>query len=32
VGTDGGPVDAGKRAAWVAAFRSVAQAAAEATR
>jgi hypothetical protein len=32
VGTDGGPVDAGKRAGWVAAFRSVAQAAAEATR
>jgi hypothetical protein len=32
VGTDGGPVDAGKRAGWVAAFRSVAQAAAEASR
>jgi hypothetical protein len=32
VGTDGGPVDAGRRAAWVAAFRSVAQAAAEASR
>jgi hypothetical protein len=32
VGTEGGPVDAGKRAAWVAAFRSVAQAAAEASR
>jgi hypothetical protein len=32
VGTDGGPVDAGKRAGWVAAFRSVAQAAREATR
>lgn len=32
VGTDGGPVDAAKRAAWVAAFRAVAQAAGEATR
>ena len=32
VGTDGGPVDAAKRAAWVAAFRAVAQAAAEASR
>jgi hypothetical protein len=32
VGTDGGPVDAGRRATWVAAFRSVAQAAAEASR
>jgi hypothetical protein len=32
VGTDGGPVDAGKRAGWVAAFRSVAQAVAEASR
>jgi hypothetical protein len=32
VGTDGGPVDAAKRAAWVYAFKSIAQAAAEATR
>jgi hypothetical protein len=32
VGTDGGPVDAGQRAAWVAAFRAVAQAAGEASR
>ena len=32
VGTDGGPVDAGQRAKWVAAFRAVAQAAAEASR
>ena len=32
VGTDGGPVDAAKRAKWVAAFRAVAQAAGEATR
>ena len=32
VGTDGGPVDAGQRAKWVAAFRAVAQAAGEATR
>ena len=32
VGTDGGPVDAAKRAAWVSAFRAVAQAAGEATR
>ena len=32
VGTDGGPVDAAKRAAWVSAFRAVAQAAAEAGR
>ena len=32
VGTDGGPVDAAKRAAWVAAFKAVAQAAQEATR
>ena len=32
VGTDGGPVDAAKRAAWVSAFRAVAQAAAEASR
>ena len=32
VGTDGGPVDAAKRAAWVSACRAVAQAAAEATR
>ena len=32
VGTDGGPVDAAKRAAWVAAFRAVGQAAAEAAR
>ena len=32
VGTDGGPVDAAQRAKWVAAFRAVAQAAAEATR
>ena len=32
VGTDGGPVDAGQRAKWVAAFRAVGQAAAEATR
>jgi hypothetical protein len=32
VGTDGGPVDAAKRAAWVAAFRAVAQAAGEASR
>ena len=32
VGTDGGPVDAAKRAAWVSAFRAVAQAATEASR
>ena len=32
VGTDGGPVDAGQRAKWVAAFRAVAQAAGEASR
>lgn len=32
VGTDGGPVDAAKRAKWVAAFRAVAQAAGEAGR
>lgn len=32
VGTDGGPVDAAKRAAWVSAFRAVSQAAAEAAR
>ena len=32
VGTDGGPVDAAKRAAWVSAFRAVAQAAGEASR
>ena len=32
VGTDGGPVDAAQRAKWVAAFRAVAQAAAEASR
>ena len=32
VGTDGGPVDAAQRSKWVAAFRAVAQAAAEATR
>ena len=32
VGTDGGPVDAGQRAAWVSAFRAVAQAAGEASR
>ena len=32
VGTDGGPVDAAQRAAWVAAFKAVAQAAAEASR
>ena len=32
VGTDGGPVDAKKRSAWVFAFKSIAQAAAEATR
>ena len=32
VGTDGGPVDAAQRAAWVAAFRAVSQAAAEASR
>ena len=32
VGTDGGPVDATKRAAWVSAFRAVGQAAGEATR
>ena len=32
VGTDGGPVDATKRAAWVSAFKAVAQAAGEATR
>lgn len=32
VGTDGGPVDATKRAAWVSAFRAVAQAAGEAAR
>jgi hypothetical protein len=32
VGTDGGPVDDAKRAAWVAAFRAVSQAAEEAAR
>lgn len=32
VGTDGGPVDAAKRAAWVSAFRAVSQAAGEASR
>jgi hypothetical protein len=32
VGTDGGPVDAKKRSAWVFAFKSIAQAAREATR
>ena len=32
VGTDGGPVDAVQRAKWVAAFRTVGQAAGEATR
>lgn len=32
VGTDGGPVDATKRAAWVSAFKAVAQAAGEASR
>ena len=32
VGTDGGPVDAGQRAAWVSAFRAVSQAAGEAGR
>ena len=32
VGTDGGPVDAAQRAAWVSAFRAVAQAAGEASR
>jgi hypothetical protein len=32
VGTDGGPVDAKKRSAWVYAFKSIAQAAREATR
>ena len=32
VGTDGGPVDAGQRAKWVAAFKAVSQAAAEAIR
>ena len=32
VGTDGGPVDAAKRAKWVAAFKAVAQAAGEAAR
>ena len=32
VGTDGGPVDAAQRAKWVAAFRAVSQAAAEASR
>jgi hypothetical protein len=32
IGTDGGPVDAAKRSAWVYAFKSIAQAAAEATR
>ena len=32
VGTDGGPVDAAQRAAWVSAFRAVAQAAGEAAR
>ena len=32
VGTDGGPVDAAQRAKWVAAFKAVAQAAAEASR
>jgi hypothetical protein len=32
VGTDGGPVDAAQRAKWVAAFRAVGQAAAEASR
>jgi hypothetical protein len=32
VGTDGGPVDAAQRAKWVAAFKAVAQAAAEAGR
>ena len=32
VGTDGGPVDAGQRAKWVAAFRAVSQAAGEASR
>ncbi len=32
VGTDGGPVDAGQRAKWVAAFKAVAQAAGEAAR
>lgn len=32
VGTDGGPVDAGQRVKWVAAFKAVAQAAGEATR
>lgn len=32
VGTDGGPVDAKKRSAWVFAFKTIAQAAREATR
>ena len=32
VGTDGGPIDAGQRAKWVAAFRAVSQAAEEAGR
>ena len=32
VGTDGGPVDAAKRAAWVKAFKDIAHAAAEAAR
>ena len=32
VGTDGGPVDAAQRAKWVAAFKAVAQAAAETAR
>jgi hypothetical protein len=32
VGTDGGPVDAKKRSAWVYAFKTIAQAAREATR
>ena len=32
VGTDGGPVDAKKRSAWIYAFKTIAQAAREATR